>query len=125
MPVSAGPADSRKWSVYTLQEDGKAYFVGRTTRPVEARVAEHVRTGRADDPRHKGRSRNVANRLGVLGRRSGEDAAMDTDRFWALIEQAGTAEELQAELASLSETDFAGFERRHDEVFHGSYDWRL
>jgi hypothetical protein len=50
---------------------------------------------------------------------------MDTDRFWALIEQAGTAEELQAELASLSETDFAGFERRHDEVFHGSYDWRL
>jgi hypothetical protein len=121
-------ADARKWTVYTLTKDGVPYFVGRTSRPVEARVSEHVRTGRANranDSRSSGGSRGVSDRLRVVGRRSRQDASMDNDRFWALIERARTADELQAELVSLSEADFAGFERRHDEVFHGSYDWRL
>jgi hypothetical protein len=50
---------------------------------------------------------------------------MDEDRFWTLIEQARTPAHLHAELHRLSDEDFAAFERRHDAVFHGSYDWGL
>jgi len=127
--------DSPRWSVYVLKTpDGKPYFVGRTKRAVEARITEHVRSGRYRRP--AGASDHVpgaGSKLGIGGRirRRGRPGGhpppargpIDLEEFWGIMERAPTPEDLHAQLSSLSEKDLAAFEHHYEAAFFGSYDW--
>lgn len=128
---------SAQWSVYVLKTpDGQPYFVGRTKRAVEARIAEHVRSGRyrrpagaADDVPAADSKLGIGRRIRRLGRPGGQPALprgpIDLDEFWAIMERTPTPEDLHAQLSSLSEDGLAAFERQYDAAFYGSYDWGL
>ncbi len=50
---------------------------------------------------------------------------MDVDRFWLLIEQSDTPEELHARLTALNDEDLVLFETLYDARFAESYQWDL
>ena len=52
-------------------------------------------------------------------------AAVDNDRFWEIIRQADSPQDLHQRLAQLPESDLADFEVHHQRAFADSYDWGL
>jgi Protein of unknown function (DUF4240) len=116
------------WSIYTLNYDGKPYFVGRTTRPVVARATEHDRWGRpsglASVPTARWGTRANAGLLARLRPQPSVNGVTSED-FWSLVENARTAADLHKHLRRLSAVDLAAFEGHHDDAFHRAYNWGL
>lgn len=99
---------------------------------MESAVPVGTRSGRGSSA-----ARANVSSMGLFGRRGGrgtpdgdgDDLAdvrpMDLDRFWAVVEGAGTPSALHDRLEALPRRDLVGFERRHDRLTREAYDWGL